>query len=124
MHGQDVLHADCKACNLLVRRDADGIRVAFVDYDKVRFFALAPRGGSALREPEAVEALAQLNTSIPIAVTRTDRMRFLRAYVAASRGALGRSSRELFAAVWARSRHRRVLWVGPEGDVHEAWRAP
>ena len=120
MHAARVLHADCKACNVLVAPDGTA---TLVDYDRVEFVGLARERDCT--PGEVAEALTQLANSIPRAVTRADRWRFLRAYASHLPPALAGDPRTLWRAVAARARDRGILWVGPAGDVHERWeRAP
>jgi hypothetical protein len=66
-------HGDLKACNLYVQEGEDGApAIRVVDYDRVRF----GRGPVDFRR--RVKTLAQLSASIPVCVTRTDRLRFFR----------------------------------------------
>jgi tRNA A-37 threonylcarbamoyl transferase component Bud32 len=120
LHAARVLHADCKACNVLV--GPDGASVALVDYDRVHFVGLAHERDCTL--DEEAEALTQLANSVPRAVGRADRLRFLHAYAAARGRALGVDVPALWRAVATRARARRIVWVGPAGDVHESWLTP
>lgn len=69
LHRTGVYHGDLKATNVLVK---DGTFL-FVDLDRVRFSEEVP-------ERDRIFNLAQLNASLTPPLTRTDRLRFLRAY--------------------------------------------
>jgi tRNA A-37 threonylcarbamoyl transferase component Bud32 len=69
LHRTGVYHGDLKATNILVKDDA----FLFVDLDRVRFMEVVP-------ERDRLFNLAQLNASLTPPLTRTDRLRFLRAY--------------------------------------------
>jgi tRNA A-37 threonylcarbamoyl transferase component Bud32 len=74
LHRHGIYHGDLKAVNVFVR-EAPGGDPAFllVDYDRVRF---AERLGRRRR----IKNLAQLAASVAVLITRTDRLRFYRAY--------------------------------------------
>lgn len=97
MHDLGVFHKDLKSANIIVRDGSFHI----VDLDRVAFGALSTR--------DATFNLAQLNASVAAAVTRADRLRFLRAYLGRDRDRwLKRKTwvRDLMAA----TRARRHLW--------------
>ncbi|MCI0342600.1 MAG: hypothetical protein L0216_15905 [Planctomycetales bacterium] len=117
MHAGGAVHADLKACNVMVGSwPGGGIRVALVDYDRAAFRTPA--------ESERVESLVQLGNSIPRAVPLRTRALCLSAYAQAA-GFRGPSRtalvRRLARRVAAESARRGILWVGPEGDVRESW---
>ncbi len=70
LHRRGVYHGDLKAVNVYVGEDG---RFTLVDYDRVRF-------GRRVGFRRRVKNLAQLAASIPVCITRTDRLRFFRAY--------------------------------------------
>jgi tRNA A-37 threonylcarbamoyl transferase component Bud32 len=76
MHAWNISHPDLKGCNLLIAEQAAGLEVFLIDLDGVR---LARR----LRPSTRARNLGRLATSIEAHpwVTRTDRLRFLRAYL-------------------------------------------
>lgn len=100
LHARGVAHADLKGSNLLVRERGEGFELFLVDLAAVRC-----RG--ALREAERIEALAQLNASTPLAVTRAERLRFLAHYLP---GASRAERARWFRAVEAKSRTRGCVW--------------
>lgn len=79
LHGWQLSHRDLKACNLLVSERPDGVDCYVIDADSVRVARRVPDWFKALN-------LARLATS-QLAhpwVSRGDRLRFLRAYLAES----------------------------------------
>lgn len=76
LHRRGIYHGDLKAVNVFVERSpGGGFRFRLVDYDRVRFLR---RVGRRRR----VKNLAQLAASVAVLITRTDRLRFFRAYAA------------------------------------------
>jgi hypothetical protein len=98
-----VFHRDLKASNVFVREtDGGGWEFTLLDLAAVRF----PR---RIGFEDKLLNLAQLNSSVPLEITWTDRMRFLRRVAAqepqlASRPALAEIARLTRArgCVWAR----------------------
>jgi tRNA A-37 threonylcarbamoyl transferase component Bud32 len=74
LHARGVYHGDLKAVNVFVRRKHGRDSFCLVDYDRVRFV------GVAVPERRRVKNLAQLAASLGTYFTRTDRLRFFRAY--------------------------------------------
>jgi tRNA A-37 threonylcarbamoyl transferase component Bud32 len=100
LHERGIEHRDLKGSNLLVRERGSRFELLLVDLARVRF----PR---RVRMAHRLEALAQLNASLPLAVGRTERLRFLARYApAASRAERAR----LFRAVDALTRARKCVW--------------
>ena len=73
MHRRGVWHGDWKGCNWLVEERGLKIGYRMIDTDRVRFLA---RVGRSRR----LRNLAQLAASIPVVVSRTDRLRWFRRY--------------------------------------------
>ncbi len=107
MHYLGIYHADLKACNFLV--DADQ-RIFIVDTDRVT-------QSRAVTRRRRIKNLVQLNTSIPLGVPRSARMRFIWAYAEV----MHEQPRELFNKVWKLSRHRDIVYTTSQGDKVEAW---
>jgi tRNA A-37 threonylcarbamoyl transferase component Bud32 len=75
LHRRGIYHGDMKAVNVFVMRAADGtFGFRLVDYDRVRF-------GRRVSRRRRVKNLAQIAASVAVLVTKTDRLRFFRAYV-------------------------------------------
>jgi serine/threonine protein kinase len=100
LHERGIEHRDLKGSNLLVRERGAGFELFLVDLAEVRFSA---RVGEARR----LEALAQLNASVPLAVGRSERLRFLVRYAP---GAGRRERARLFRAVERLTRTRKCVW--------------
>jgi len=78
LHRGGIYHGDLKACNLYVQGHDEGApALRLVDYDRVRF-------ERPVDHRRRVKNLAQLAASIPICVTRSDRLRFFREYAPTS----------------------------------------
>ena len=73
-HDKRIYHGDLKACNILVEEQAQGAwQFYLIDYDRVIF-------DSEISLRRRAKNLAQLHTSIPWCISRSDRMRFYREY--------------------------------------------
>jgi tRNA A-37 threonylcarbamoyl transferase component Bud32 len=100
LHERGIEHRDLKGSNLLVRERGSGFELFLVDLAEVRFSA---RVGEAHR----LEALAQLNASMPLAVRRSERLRFLARYAP---GASRQERARWFRAVERLTRARKCVW--------------
>lgn len=87
LHGRGIYHGDLKGVNVLVDEDAHVPRFHLIDTDRCRFFA------RPVDQRRRVKNLAQLAASIPICVTRTERLRWYRRY--AARGLPGATERRV-----------------------------
>lgn len=75
LHRGGVYHGDLKAVNVFVSTaPGEEPRFVLVDYDRVRF-------GRRVGRRRRVKNLAQIAASVAVLVTRTDRLRFFRAWV-------------------------------------------
>jgi tRNA A-37 threonylcarbamoyl transferase component Bud32 len=108
LHAQGVAHGDLKGSNLLVRERGEDFELFVIDLAAVR---IESRVGELAR----IEALAQLNASTPLAVTRAERLRFLARYL----GDAPRAERaRWYRAIEQRSRARKCVW-DPDYAGHE-----
>jgi hypothetical protein len=73
LHRRGIYHGDLKAVNIFVRRRDGREEFRLVDYDRVKF-------GRKVSRRRRIKNLAQLAASIAVLITRTDRLRFFRAY--------------------------------------------
>ena len=108
LHSLNIYHADLKACNIKI--EADKVCFFFLDTDRIeqrRSISYANR----------LKNLVQINTSIPVHISRSLRMIFLHAYAAHT----GDDPHVLFQDVWKRSADREILFCTPSGDRIEVW---
>lgn len=97
VHRKGVWHGDWKGCNWLVDENPAGFAFHLVDTDRVKFYRRPVPWRRRMRN------LAQLAASIPMVVSRTDRLRWWRRY--AEQGglsgpdALRRAARDVAALV-------------------------
>ncbi len=110
LHRCGVYHADCKACNVLVERGAEGPRFFLLDHDRVVF-------GREVERRRRVKNLVQLNTSLPRKVSASSRGRFLRAYLKACPFPGG--FKALWREVLSAGEGREVVYVTDHGDAIE-----
>jgi len=100
LHDRGIAHADLKGSNLLARERGTAFELFVVDLAELRI-------GRSVPEAARIEALAQLDASTPLVVTRSERLRFLARYAPG----LSRAERaRWFRAVAARSRARKRVW--------------
>lgn len=112
LHQKGIFHADLKACNIMVKKEDDISSIKLVDYDHVRFTNTLPL-------KYVVKNLAQLNSSVPRGISRSLRMRFLRAYV--SKHPDAPHKKDLFRMVWEESKDKPIVYVTDHGDRMESW---
>lgn len=77
LHARGVYHGDLKGSNVLLRDGEAGFSLPLIDTDRVRFF------DRRVDDRRRVKNLAQLAASLPVSVTRAERLRFYRTYAAA-----------------------------------------
>jgi hypothetical protein len=87
LHGAGVYHNDLKDVNLLVTGALSAPRFTLLDLERVKI-------GRPVSERRRVKNVVQLARTLGVLATRTDRMRFLRAYL----GDVDRSERRRWAA--------------------------
>jgi hypothetical protein len=74
LHRREIYHGDLKAVNLFVRLDGNGEpEFRIVDYDRVTF-------DRPVNRRRRIKNLAQIAASVAVLITKTDRLRFFRAY--------------------------------------------
>jgi serine/threonine protein kinase len=74
LHAAGIFHGDLRLGNVLVRREKDGWHIFFIDNERTRRFRRLP---ARLR----LKNLVQANMLISDCITKTDRMRFFKAYL-------------------------------------------
>lgn len=112
LHQKGIFHADLKACNIMVKKEDDIPSIKLMDYDHVRFTNTLPL-------KYVIKNLAQLNSSVPRGISRSLRMRFLRAYV--SKHPDAPHKKDLFRMVWEESKDKPIVYVTDRGDRMESW---
>jgi serine/threonine protein kinase len=105
LHDRGIFHGDLKANNVLVgRREGGDFVFSLLDLDRIRIVEKVP-------ETLRVRNLAQLNASIPGALTRADRMAGFRAYWRCWAGTR-QATRRIVGAVMEITRLRAHVWPG------------
>jgi len=108
MHVNGIYHADLKVCNIKVSQDP--LAFYFLDTDRVeQKINLSTR--------RRIKNMVQINTSIPVHVSRTMRFSFIKAYSKITGDDPGR----LFKDVWELSRREKVVYRTLDGDHIERW---
>ncbi len=108
LHAKGIYHADLKACNIKVCTNP--VQFFLLDTDRVEH-------KRALSRKKRLKNLVQINTSIPLQVSRTARMAFLSAYSAIT----GDDPGDLFDRVRRLSSGNEVIYRSETGDVIEEW---
>jgi len=105
LHGAGVYHGDTKATNVLVLEGGElGWEFLLVDTDRVVF-------RSRVGRRRRIKNLAQLHASVPICVTRADRLRFFREYV--GEGPLGEEDKRTVRRIEGECRRKRRVGATP-----------
>ena len=110
LHQKRIYHQDMKACNILISKNQQGWGFKLLDLEDVRL-------NKKVDEKKLFRNLLQLNTSIPHLVTRTDRLRFFRAYL--KQHPILRSEKEFLFRLIQKSKERGVAYVSPYGVIKE-----
>ncbi len=111
LHKKKIYHADLKASN--IKADLSGSKFFLLDTDRVeqkRILSLRKR----------LKNLVQINTSIPLRVSRQVRRLFIEAYCAVT----GDDPKDMFRRVWKLSSGQEVVYRTATGDRIERWRKP
>lgn len=103
-----VLHMDFKACNVFALHE--GFNLIDVEDFVFRRFS----------ETDVVRMLVQLNTSIPVRISSTHRIRFYHK-LAVKLGFSKPERKRIFKKVKDASEREPVIYVGVEGDRKESW---
>jgi len=110
LHQKGIYHLDMKACNILVSKKGEGWDFKLLDLEDVRF-------NERIDQKKLFKNLLQLNTSVPKYVTRTDRLRFLRAYL--QQLPIIRNEEAFLSKLMQGSQERGTVYVSPSGVVKE-----
>jgi hypothetical protein len=65
--------------------------------------------------------LIQLNTSIPVEITRSLRFRFLKAYLKAF--PVFDNAKTLFKIIWKASKDKTIVYISDRGDISTSWQS-
>lgn len=113
LHSKGIFHSDLKTCNIIVRADLDEPDFALLDYDDVIFYRSLPMR-------KRIKNLSQIFLSTPMDFNERDRLLFLRLYgdrAGLDQRSIGRLARD----VLKNAHGRKILYVGPNGDIEEEW---
>jgi tRNA A-37 threonylcarbamoyl transferase component Bud32 len=110
LHGKGLYHRDLKTCNIFVADRDDLPAFRLLDLEDVRLDQVVDAKKVAVN-------LLQLHASTPGWLSRTDRLRFLKAYLAGS--PLHFNRHKLIRWVLEKTRERGVVYVAPSGVVRE-----
>ncbi len=108
LHRKGIYHADLKACN--IKATLDPVRFTLLDTDRVRQTL-------ALDRDRRLKNLQQLNTTIPLEVSRAVRMAFLKSYG----GQMREDPKILFRDIWELSASSDIVYRTGMGDRIEKW---
>ena len=101
-----------KACNILVLKNGKAWDFKLLDLEDVRL-------NKKVDDKKLFKNLLELNTSIPNLVTRTDRLRFFKAYQ--DQHPIIRNEKEFLFRLIRKSRERGIVYVSPHGVVEETF---
>ena len=110
LHQMNLYHKDMKACNIVVLRKAGRWDFYLLDLEDVRL-------DGKVNEKKLFRNLLQLNTSIPKSLSRTDRLRFLKAYLRMN--PIVRDTKRFVHRLGERSKERGIVYLSPEGVVED-----
>ncbi|MBW2039427.1 MAG: hypothetical protein JRI46_07520 [Deltaproteobacteria bacterium] len=102
-----IAHRDLKTCNIIVKEEDDKWKFGLVDTDDVQLDKGIPK-------KRLIRELVQMNTSTPLFIEMSDRIRFLVKYLKL----IGRyKARDILPKVIRGSKGRELVYVSSEGDV-------
>jgi len=104
LHNRGICHRDMKSSNILIRELGKHWTFVLVDLADVRFLSPGRTAGRRHR----LRNLAELNSSTPLVIGRTDRLRFLLHY--ARHVSCLQPIRRTWAEVIRRTSRRRCIW--------------
>jgi tRNA A-37 threonylcarbamoyl transferase component Bud32 len=111
-HQRGLYHRDMKTCNLLITENGVSWIFHLLDLEDLLL-------DGKVDEKKLFRNLLQLNTSIPKAISRTDRLRFLKGY--AARQPIIRNEKRFIKQLIEKSRKRGIVYVSPHGVIEESW---
>lgn len=110
LHHRDLYHQDMKTCNLLVSEYGKGWNFYLLDLEDILL-------DERVDEQKLFVNFLQINTSIPRALSRTDRLRFYREYQ--HHRPTVKEDRPFLARLIKKSRERGIVFVSSNGVVKE-----
>jgi len=110
LHQRNLYHQDMKTCNILVVENGETWEFYLLDLEDVQL-------DEKIDEKGLFKNLLQLNTSIPKTITRTDRLRFFKAY--AHIDSIVKNERVFIDRLVKESKRRGTVYVSPQGVVEE-----
>lgn len=110
LHHRDVYHQDMKTCNLLVSDEGGGWTFYLLDLEDIHL-------DERVDERKLFLTFLQINTSVPKAISWTDRLRFYREYQRCR--PIVQEDRTFLAQLMEKSRERGIVYVSPTGVVEE-----
>jgi serine/threonine protein kinase len=111
-HRKGLYHRDMKTCNVFISEN--GVPWSFYPLDLEDLLL-----DEKMNEKKLFRSFLQLNTSIPKAISRTDRLRFLKGYT--SLNPIINDEKEFVTQLVHKSRERGIVYVSPSGVVEENW---
>ena len=113
LHRKNLYHKDMKACNIIVVKEPGPMwRFRLLDLEDVCL-------DRQVCEKDLFYNFLQLNTSIPKAISSTDRLRLYRAYK--QMRPVFREEKRFFLRLLEKSRGREIVYVSPGGVVEDKW---
>ena len=107
LHTLRICHRDLKTCNIMVQEGRDTWDFCLVDMDDIQL-------DKKIRRRRRLKTLVQLNTSTPLFIDMSDRIRFLIRYLNLTKR---HNVRDITRRVIRGSRGRALVYVTPDGDV-------
>jgi len=112
LHKKDLYHRDMKTCNILVSEKRGTWNFHLLDLEDILL-------DEKVNEKKLFKNLLQLNTSTPSLMTRTDRLRFFKAYQ--DRHPIIKNEKGFLFRLIRKSRERGIVYVSPHGVVEETF---
>jgi tRNA A-37 threonylcarbamoyl transferase component Bud32 len=111
-HQTGLYHRDMKTCNLLISEIGGTWTFHLLDLEDLLL-------DENVKEKKLFKSFLQLNTSIPKAISRADRLRFLKGYTSVR--PIIRDEKVFIRQLIQKSRERGIVYVSPQGVMEEGW---